>query len=148
MISVHLHPCMFQLKNRSLSGNFNQEPHHIAQLGPTSKTSQETSMARLKHIPSYRSSKFPPCAPSQTPVSHSIPSRPLLHTHPTTHINHPPSLLPLSPPLLHFTHGIYQAALDSHTGHTAQVFKAGSHSRVQTWMHSCIQSCTGVNNRL
>ena len=89
------------------SGNFNQEPHHIAQMGSTSKISQGTSMARPKHIPSYGPSKFTPCAPSHTPVSHYIPSHILPHTHPTTHINHLPSLLPLAPPLIYLTHGLY-----------------------------------------
>ena len=125
----------------------NQEPNHIAQLGSNSKHSQETSMARPEHIHSYCSSKFPSCAPSHTPVSNSIPSHPLPHTHPTTHINHPPSLLPFAPPLLHLTHGLYQADLGGHTCHTALVFKAEPHSQVQSRMQSCIQSCAGVKKR-
>ena len=68
--------------------------------------SQETSMARPKHIPSYCPSKFPSCAPRHTPVSNYILSHPLPHTHPTPHINHPSSLLPLAPPVLHLTHEI------------------------------------------
>ena len=76
----------------------NLKPHYIANLGSSSETPQETSMARSKHIPSYRQSKFPLCSPSHTPVSNSIPSHPLPHTHPTTHINLLPSLLPFSPP--------------------------------------------------
>ena len=120
------------------SVNSDQEPHHIDQLGSTSNIFQETSMSCPYHIPSYRPSKFPSFAPSQTPVSNSIQSHPLPHTHPTTHINHPPSLLPLSPSLLHITHGIYQTALGGHTGHTSFVFKAGSHSQVQSQIQSCI----------
>ena len=126
----------------------NQKPYHILQIGSSSEISQETSMARSEHIPSYRPSKFPSCALSHTPVSNSIPSHPLPHTHPITPINHPPSLLPLAPPLLHLIHGLYQAALGGHTGHTALVFKDGSHSRVQSRIHSCIQSCAGVKKRL
>ena len=106
----------------------NQEPNHIAKLGSNSKISQKTSMAHPEHIPRYRSSKFLSCAPSHTPVSNSTPSHPLPHNHPTTHINHPPSILPLAPALLHITHGLYQAALGGHTGHTALVFNAGYHS--------------------
>ena len=126
----------------------NQEPNHIAQFRSNSKNSQKTSMARPEHIPSYRSRKFPSCAPSHTPFSKSIPSHPLPHTHTTTHINHPPSILPLTPPLLHLAHGLYQAALVGHTGHTALVFKAESHSRFHSWIQSCIQSCAGVKKRL
>ena len=125
----------------------NHESHHIARLGSNSKISQETSMACPEHITSYCPSKFPLCAPSHTPVSNSIPSHPLPHAHPITRINHPPSLLPLAPPLLHITHGLYQAALGGHIGHTSLVFKAGSNSWVQSWIQSCIQSCAGVKKR-
>ena len=134
----------------------NQKPNHIAQLGSNSKNSQVTSMARPEHIPSYHPSKIPSCAPSHTPISKSLPSHPLPHTHLTTHLNHPPSLLPLAPPLLHLTHGLYQATLGVHTSHTALLFKAESYSRVQSRfqsrfqsrMQSCIQSCAGVKKRL
>ena len=122
-------------------------PYHIAQLRSILKISQLTSMARPEHIPSYHPSTFPTCAPSQTPFSNSIPPIPLPHTH----FKHPPSLLPLAPPQLHLTHGLYQAALDCHTGNIALVFKAESHSRVQSRvqsrMQSCIQSCAGVKKR-
>ena len=114
----------------------NQTPYYITQLRSISKISQITSMARPEHIHSYHPNKFPSCAPSQTPFSNSLPSIPLPHTHPTTHLNHPPSLLPLAPPQLHLTHGLNQAALGGHTGHATLVFKAASHSRV----HSHIQS--------
>ena len=129
----------------------NQTPYHIDQLRSISKNSQLTSMARPEHIPSYHPSKFPSCAPSQTPFSNSIPSISLPHTHPTTHFKHPPSLLPLAPPQLHITHGLYQAALGGHTSNIALAFKAESHSRVQSrvqsQMQSCIQSCAGVKKR-
>ena len=81
-------------------------------------THSSTLPSGPKNIPSYRRSKSPPSAPSHTPISNSIQSYPL----PPTHINHPPSLLPLTPPLLHHTHGLYQAALGSHTGHTSLLF--------------------------
>ena len=110
----------------------NQTPYHIAQLRSISKISQLTSIARPEHIPSYHPSKFPSCAPSQTPFSKSIPSIPLPHTHPTTHLKHPLSLLPLAPPQLHLTHGLYQAALGGHTGNIALAFRAESHSQVQS----------------
>ena len=116
----------------------NQKTYHIAKLGSNSEISQETSMTRSEQICSYRPRKLPSCAPSHTPVSKSIPSQPLPHIHPNTPMNHPQSLLPLAPNLLHLTHGQYQAALGGHTDHTALVFKAGSHSRVQSWMQSCI----------
>ena len=129
----------------------NQTPYHIAQLRSISKNSQLTSMPCPEHIPSYHPSKFPSWAPSQTPFSNSIPPIPLPHTHPTTHFKHPPSLLPLAPPQLHLTHGLYQAALSGHTGNIALAFKAESHSwvqsRVQSRMQSCIQSCAGVKKR-
>ena len=129
----------------------NQTPYHTAQLRPISKISQLMSMTCPEHIPSYHPSKFPSCAPSQTPFSNSIPSIPLPHTHPSTHFKHPLSLLPLAPPQLHLTHGLNQAALDCHTGNIALVFKAESHSlvqsRVQSRMQSCIQSCAGVKTR-
>ena len=122
--------------------------YHISQLRSISKTSQLTSMAHPEHIPIYHPSKFPSCAPSQTPFSTSIPSIPLPHTHTTTNFKHPPSLLPLAPPQLRLTHGLYQATLGNQTGHTALAFKAESHSRFQSrfqfQMQSCIQSCTGV----
>ena len=130
----------------------NQTPYHIAQLRSISNISPITSMARPAHIPSYHLSKFPSCAPSQTPISKSFPSIPLPHTHPSTHLSYPPSLLPLAPPQLHLTHGLYQAALGGHTGHTALSFKAESHSwvqsQVQSWMQTCIQSCAGFKKRL
>ena len=126
----------------------NQKPNHIAQLGSNSKNSQITSMARPEHIHSYHQRKYPSCAPSHTPFSNFIPSHPLPHTHPTTHINHPPSLLPLAQPLLHLIYRLYQAALGGHTGHTALVFKAEYHSWIQSWMQSFIQSCAGVKKRL
>ena len=107
----------------------NQKTHYIAQLWSSSEFSQETYMARPEHIPIYHSSKLPSCSPSHTPFSKSIPTHRLLHTHLTTHINLPPSLLPLSPPLLHITHGLYQTTLDGHTSHTVLVFKAVSCSR-------------------
>ena len=119
--------------------------NHIKKIKKSFPTTHPSTLpSGPKHIPSYPPSKFPPCAPSHTPISNSIQSHPLPHTHPTTHINYPPSLLPLAPPLLHHTHGIYHAALGRHTGHTALVFKYGSHSRVQSWMQSCIQSCAVV----
>ena len=130
----------------------NQTPYHIAQLRFVSKFSQISSMARPEHIPSYHPSKFPLCAPSHTPSSNSLPSIPLAHTHPTAHLNHPPAFLPLAPPQLHLTHGLYQAALGGHPGHTALAFKAESHSQVQSRVHSrmkwCIQLCAGVKKRL
>ena len=130
----------------------NQTPYHIAQLRSISKISQITSMARPEHIPSYHPRKFPSCAPSHTSFSNSLPSIHLPRTHPTTHLNHPPSLLPLAPPQLHLTHGIYQATLGGHTNHTALIFKAESHSQVQSRfqsrMQSCIQSCAGVKKIL
>ena len=129
----------------------NQTPYHIAHLRSISNIFQLTSMARPEHIPSYHPSKFPSCAPSQTPSSNSIPSSPLPHTHPTTHFKHPPSLLPLAPPQLHLTHGLYQAALGVHTNNIALAFKVESHSRVQSQvqcrMQSCIQLCAGVKKR-
>ena len=129
----------------------NQTPYHIAQLRSISKNSQLTSMTCSEHMPSYHPSNFPSCAPSQTPFSNSIPSSHLPHTHPTAHFKHPPSLLPLAPPQLHLTNGLYQAALGGHTGNIALVFKAESHSRVQSRvqsrMQSCIQSCAGVKKR-
>ena len=84
----------------------NQKPNYIAHPGSSSEISQETSMAHSEHIPSYHTSKIPSFSPSHTPFSNCIPSHPLPHTHPTTHINHPLSLLPLAPPLLHLTHGL------------------------------------------
>ena len=111
----------------------NQKPYHIVQLGSNSGISQGTSMARSEHIPSYRPIKFLSCALRHTPVSNSIPSHHLPHTHPITHTNHPPSLLPLAPPLLHITHGMYQAALGGHTGYTALVFKAVPTSGSLPW---------------
>ena len=129
----------------------NQTPYHIAHLRSTSKISQLPSMARPEHTPSYHPSKFPSCAPGQNPFSNSIPSIPLPHTHPTTHFKHPPSLLPLAPPQIHLTHGLYQAALGGHTGNIALAFKAESHSRVQfrvqSRMQSCIKSWAGVKKR-
>ena len=122
-----------------------KKPHYIAQLGSISEISHETSMARPEHIPSYHQSKLPLCLPSHTPFSNYIPTHPLPHTHPTTHINLPPSLLPLAPPLLHLTHGLYQAALGGHTGHNVLIFKAGSHSQFQYWMQFYIQSYVEVN---
>ena len=124
-----------------------QEPNHISQLGYKSKTPQETSMARPEHMPSYRSSKFPSCVTSHTLILNSIPPHPLTNTHPTTHINHPPSLIPIALSILHLTHGLYQAALGGHTGHTALIFRSESHSQVQSWMQSCIQLFTGVKKR-
>ena len=47
----------------------NQKPHDITQLGSISKISQETSISRPEHIPSYRPSKLPSCSPSHTPFS-------------------------------------------------------------------------------
>ena len=123
---------------------YNQESHYIAHLVSVSESYQETSMARSEHIPSYRPRKFPLCSPSHTHFSNSIPTHSLPHTHPTTHINIPPSLLTIAQYLLHITHGLYQADLGGHTGHTVLVFKAVSHSRVQSRMHLCIQSCAGV----
>ena len=129
----------------------NQATYHIAQLRSISKIFQLTSMARPKHIPTYYPTKFPSCAPSQTPFSNSMLSIPLPHTHPPTHFKPPPSLLPLAPPQLQLTHGLYQAALGKHTGNIALAFKAESHSwvqsRVQSRMQSCIQSCAGVKKR-
>ena len=126
----------------------NQKPHDITQLGSISKISQETSISRPEHIPSYRPSKLPSCSPSHTPFQNSISTHPFPYNQPTTHINLPSSLLPIAPPLLHLTHGLYQAALGGHTGHTVLVFKVGSRSRVQSRMQSCIQSYTGVKKRL
>ena len=112
----------------------NQKPHYIARLGSISEFPQETFMARPEHIPSYRPRKLPSCLLIHTHFSNYIPTHPLPHTHPTTHLNLPPSLFPLAPPLLHLTHGLYQAAVGGHTGHTVLVFKAGSHSQVQSQM--------------
>ena len=122
----------------------NPKPRYIAQLGSISKKSQEKSMSRPEHILSYLPSKIPSCSPSHTPFEYSIPTHPLLHTNPPPHINLPPSLLPLVPPLLHLTRGIYQAAFGGHTSHTVLAFEAGSHSRVQSRIQWCIQSCAGV----
>ena len=127
---------------------YNQQSHYISHLGSISESSQETSMARSEHIPSYCPRKFPLCSPSHTPFSNSIPTHPLPHTHPTSHINIPPSLLPVAQPLLHITHGLYQASLGGHTGHTVLVFKAESHSWVQSRMQLCIQSCAGFKKKL
>ena len=126
----------------------NQTPYHITQLRSISNISQLTSMARPEQRPTCHPSKFPSFAPSQTPFSNSLSSILLPHTHPSYHFNHPPPLLPIAPPQLHITHGIYQAALGGHTDHTAFTFRAESHSRVQSpvksRMQSCIQSCAGV----
>ena len=126
----------------------NQKPNHIAQLRSISTISKITSMARPEHIPINHPRKFPSCAPSHIPFSNSLPAHPLPHTHPSTNINHPPSFLQLAPPLLHLTHGLYQAALGGHTGHTALVFKSESHYRVQSPMHLCIQLCAEVKKGL
>ena len=62
-----------------------------------------------KHTSSYRPSKNPSSYPSAKLFQNSTPTNPLPHTQPTIHSNLPPLLLPLTPPLLHITHGLYQA---------------------------------------
>ena len=138
---------LFGLPIRGPSGNFQPKPHYIAQVMSISTFSQETSMPCKDHIPNYRPINIPSCSPSHTPFQYSIPTHHLPQTHPTIHINLPPSLFPLAPPLLNLTYGLYQAAL-GHTGHTVLVFKDVSYSQVQSRMKSCIQLCTRVKKKL
>ena len=73
------------------------------------------------------------------------------HTQPTTHLTFQPKLLPLTPPRLCLTHGLYQAIfaaswdtlysysrLDPTSGSSP-----GCQSRIQSW----IQLCAGVRKR-
>ena len=126
----------------------NQKSHYIYQLGSISKISQETSMSCSEHIPSYCAIKLPSCLSNRNPFQNSIPAHPLPHTDPNNNINLPTPLLPLTPPPLYLTHGLYQATLGSHTGHTVLEFKAGSHSHFKSHTQLCIQSFVGVKKRL
>ena len=93
------------------SGNFQLESSHIAQLGSNSKNSQITAMARPEHINSYHPSKIPSCVPSHTPISNFLPPYLIPHINTTTHLNHPPSLLPLAPPPYSISHMGYTRPL-------------------------------------
>ena len=62
-----------------------------------------------EHTSSYGPSKNTSSYPSANPFQNSIPMNPLPHTQPTTYSNLLPSFLPLAPPLLHITNGLYQA---------------------------------------
>ena len=103
------------------------------------KSFQNTHLGSIRNLwpkivpnhPSGVYSKLPRKTPSEALRSHSftfprnIPSKyprhsnfrkpyqrnPLPQTQSTTHTLHQPSLLPLAPPLLHLTHGIYQTKL-------------------------------------
>ena len=132
----------------------------IAEPGSVWKFTTKNPTISPNQDPSRKFTRKPPCPIRSTyPVTNqenlhhvhpvtllfqnSTPTPPLPHTHPTTHINLQPPLLPLSPPLIHLIHGLYQAALGSHTDHTVLLLKDGSQSRVQYRMQSCIQSCEG-----
>ena len=68
-------------------------------------------MFRPKLTTNYRPRKIPSQDPSYTPFTKSHQKNSLPHTQPTTHHILSPSLLALDAPLLHITHGLYQAAL-------------------------------------
>ena len=108
----------------------NTHPHHPVRFH--SNISQETSMSRPKLTPN--------CC--QKKSYHNTPATFLLQKHTQMTLFHTPNLPPILFSCQHSLHSI------SHMGYTVLIVKAGSHTRFQSRMHSCIQSCARVRNIL
>ena len=84
-------------------------PDH--QAGVNSTFPRKSPYDALISHPYTHPNRIPSEKPKKIQFKKPYPLKPLPNNRPTTHQVHLPSLLALAPPLLHLTHGIYQATL-------------------------------------
>ena len=143
--------------------NFHQSPLPIPQQGSISNFHQKNfphcqARSQLKippgnlHVLSRAHIQLTPRQSSITiPELHTVykitPEEPP-STHPTYHPSYSPTITTCTRPTPNPFHTwATPGRLCGHMGHTALVIKYGSHLRVQSYMQSCIQSCTRVKKR-